>query len=366
MGLSAGCASISVKKVEPGKASVGLRYSLPKPFIQVVPQADGTVAVDVIYLPDTQNTYAINTWSFMSSYVYQVSLDQNGLLNAVEFKQNTSVVGQQVAATGGAVAAQAVNTRNAQLIAAQTLVDSAQTAVDNARSMRDQAQSKFNLLKANVPANSPDLLNAQIALSQAQAQLTDAEQNLSRARTSARAATTAVNTGTPVQSATLSPSSAGFGMPSWTQPPVYSISGSRGAVLFAIDDTIDAKTKQNAVKLRAQKIDPSDVGAQHEFRTTSIAGGSASLKPQDFGFTAGGTAVFFFSQNVAKISDQNLQTVAAPPKNVTSPPLAKLMADGRQVQLPLTNLAKGHYRLSVVFDYPDMRKGLADVTFSVE
>ena len=95
------CAYMTVSRVDldAEKPVSGLRYSLPKPFIQVVPQADGTVNVSVVYLPDSKNTYAIDTTSFMSSYAFQVSLDQNGLLNAVEFKQNTSAVGQQAAAT---------------------------------------------------------------------------------------------------------------------------------------------------------------------------------------------------------------------------------------------------------------------------
>ena len=186
------------------------------------------------------------------------------------------------------------------MLSAQTLVDSAQTAADTARSTRDQARAKFDLLKANLPPNSPDVLNAQVALAQAQAQLTDAEQNLMRARTSARAATTSTSAGTTIPGASLVGSTTGFGMPTWTQLPPYSISGSRGAVLLAIDDTVDEKTKENSVKLRAVRIDPKDTAAQHDFLTTNISGGPANLKRQNFGFTAGGTAAFFFSQDVLK------------------------------------------------------------------
>ena len=67
-----GCASIKVTKITPGNDATiqGIRYYLPKPFIQVTPQADGTMAVDVIYLPDKDHKYAINTSSHLSAFTF--------------------------------------------------------------------------------------------------------------------------------------------------------------------------------------------------------------------------------------------------------------------------------------------------------
>jgi hypothetical protein len=90
-----GCAGVTVTKVTSQNegAVKGMRYSLPKPFIQATPQADGTIAVDIVYLPDSNNTYAFDTYSYFSSYSFQVAPDRFGMLNAVEFKENTSAVG---------------------------------------------------------------------------------------------------------------------------------------------------------------------------------------------------------------------------------------------------------------------------------
>src|SRR5258708_40211062 len=90
-----GCASIKVTPVTKANASMvkGIHYYLPKPFIQVTPQADGTVVVDVIYLPDKDHEYAIHTSSQLSAFTFQASRDEKGLLSSVEYKASTSIVG---------------------------------------------------------------------------------------------------------------------------------------------------------------------------------------------------------------------------------------------------------------------------------
>src|SRR5262245_55324820 len=140
--VATGCANLTVTQVTGDRSSVsGLRYALPKPFIQVVPQPDGSVAVDVIYLPDHQNVYAVDAWSLFGAYTFQVALDQNGGISKLEFKQNTALVAQQAAATAGAATAQAVSIRSAQAVAAQSAVDTAQREFDEARSTFDVADA---------------------------------------------------------------------------------------------------------------------------------------------------------------------------------------------------------------------------------
>jgi hypothetical protein len=86
--LAGGCAEIKVTRVtiENDANAEGIRYALPKPFLQVSPRPDGTAAVDVIYLPDSSNVYAVDTWGWLSSSTFQVALDSGGLLSAMEFK----------------------------------------------------------------------------------------------------------------------------------------------------------------------------------------------------------------------------------------------------------------------------------------
>jgi hypothetical protein len=144
-----GCVDLTVEKVDKNdpksmKAN-GVRYSLPKPFIQVIPQKDDTINVSYVLLPDSEHTYAVRSWSFMSNYVYQVTVTQAGLLSAVEFKQDTSTVGQQLAASAAGVATQMYNIKLADQLATQTAVNTAQTAVDSARTAYDQARVLYDM-----------------------------------------------------------------------------------------------------------------------------------------------------------------------------------------------------------------------------
>src|ERR1700743_737459 len=97
--LLAGCSSnLDVKKVDIDhpEAAVGVTYYLPKPFLVASPQADGTVNFDVIYLPDKSHEYAIQPSSSLSAHTFQISRDEKGFLNSVEYKADTSMVGQQL------------------------------------------------------------------------------------------------------------------------------------------------------------------------------------------------------------------------------------------------------------------------------
>ena len=90
--LWSACAStqLTVRKVEDGaKEPNGVRYSLPKPFLLVTPSpsGDGSLKVDVIYLPDTSNTYAIDGRTKRGKYELSVNV-KDGLLSKVAWSQN--------------------------------------------------------------------------------------------------------------------------------------------------------------------------------------------------------------------------------------------------------------------------------------
>src|SRR5205814_3990913 len=65
--MLSGCTRLCVQKVpsDPAAASTvqGVRYSLPRTFLSLTPQADGTLTVEDSYLPDSQNTYAVQASS---------------------------------------------------------------------------------------------------------------------------------------------------------------------------------------------------------------------------------------------------------------------------------------------------------------
>lgn len=372
-----GCASMTVTKITPdnSKTVTGIRYSLPKPFIQVTPQADGTIAVDVLYLPDSNNTYAINTSSFMSTYTFQAALDQNGMLNAVEFKQNTSVVGQQVAASAGTAAAQMYSMKAAQLVATQTATNTAQASLDAARAARDAAQSQLDADTANnVQAN---INSDRAALAKAQAQYQDAQQVLDRARNTAQFASITATAGTPSSTSPLTPSSTGFTQSSWNTPAVYDLPENHGAVLFAVNEGM--RDGKPYLKLEAAKIDAKQ-DAQYDFETTKLALGPPRLGPDNVAIPRdGGPIKFTFSRSVYTIMSSIVIDTNTPPITKIANANAKLSDDKITVELGDTTvlgnikkLSPGKYYLQVGFTYdPDPRDpkkahlGTAEVAFIV-
>lgn len=73
------------------KDTTGIRYSLPAPHIFLNPQPDGTVVVEVRYLPDPQNTYSLNLSSYLSTATFKVEL-VDGMLTQVSLDSDSSKI----------------------------------------------------------------------------------------------------------------------------------------------------------------------------------------------------------------------------------------------------------------------------------
>ena len=73
------------------KDGAGIRYSLPAPHIFLNPQADGTITVEVKYLPDPNNTYTLNIDSYLSNTTFNVGLE-NGMLTSLALDSKSSEV----------------------------------------------------------------------------------------------------------------------------------------------------------------------------------------------------------------------------------------------------------------------------------
>jgi len=372
--LLAGCAVLTVTKVSRvDDTAPGLRYSLPKPFIQVVPQSDGTLSVGVVYLPDANHTYAISTSAYFATYAFQVVLEQGGFLSKIELKQNTAAVPQQAAATAGAMTAQAINLQSAQMAASQTAVDGAQSAVDEARTAVATADAKLRALEAQSSPPVDQLNSARSEFEQAKAKLRVKEDALRRAQTTARVVATQAQAGTPI---TTSAAALGTPLvpPTWTTPIVYPIAGDKGAVLFAVNEGVVAG--KPFVRLEAARIDGV---AQPQFKTTRIAAVSSTesaspqLTPKDKSFPRSGSAEFTFSAAIARITSQRLEVAptqeSAAASVVDNAPQAQYDATTKKVTLPLAALPKQRYKLSLFYEYSDAgatKKGDAFVHFIVE
>lgn len=191
--LSACVSTVHVDKVPNRKADVeGIRYHLPEVFLQATPNADGTLAVQFVYLPNPNEEYAIRSTSFLSNYTLQVKRTQSGLLEAVTFNTDSSAVAQQALSSAGAIRAAEINAEVAKAKTVATeekaAADKAKAAIDAANKARidaavavEVAQRKLGLLEGlvgtpNAPTNIKDqVLSAKLVVVEAEAKREAAE-----------------------------------------------------------------------------------------------------------------------------------------------------------------------------------------------
>src|SRR5258708_6022550 len=164
-----GCTQLTVKKVAPDSAASGIRYSLPKPFVQVTPQADGSVSADIVFLPDADNTYAIDADSYLSTHTLKVST-ANGLLTKLTWNADSSAVVAQGVQSAAAVAQQHQDALNKADTDQKSKIADAQKAVDDAQLAVDTAQADLALLLAG-GGSTDAILKAKLALQEAQLKL---------------------------------------------------------------------------------------------------------------------------------------------------------------------------------------------------
>lgn len=282
----AGCASLDVTQVtNDNKGTVkGVHYYLPKPFLQVTPQADGSIEVDVIYLPDKAHEYAIDTSSHLSDFTFQVSRDEKGLLNSVEYKASTSVVAQQLATSAGAAAAQQYNLSAVQQAAVQSQVNTAAANVDTANG---NLQAALAALASDQEMGVQSLAADRNAVAQAAAKLSAAQEALQRVRSTSQAVSTTVSAG-PVASTTEPSMGNTFGQPTWNTSTVASLPGRYAPVLLAINDTGDAvqlktitEDVPGSVSVTQEQLEGGvTLNAQPAFETVSLALGPPAISPK--------------------------------------------------------------------------------------
>lgn len=359
--LFTGCADLTVTKVtDTNKDTVeGIHYYLPKPFLQVTPQADGTVTADVIYLPDKSHEYVIASSSVLSSYTCQISRDEKGLLLAVEYKASTSTIGQQLAASAGATAAQAYTIDSAQLSAVQSQVNTAQASLDTANGTYQSAVAALQSDLSNGATNSVLIIDSN-AVAQAQVKVPIAEAALKRAQTSAQAVSSSISPSSP---ATTTGPTIGtiFGQPAWNTPVVYNLPSKFGPVLFAIDDKMDGSTETVSLDPVTNNMAGTGVGSVDELeagvstnaqRTFETSGSPApTIGPANQTFKLGDTnsVSFVFSQPILKLG--TVTVIPDPPAPIDQQPPHTLDPNNLVLYLNISKLKLGSFNIQVPFYY---------------
>lgn len=146
-----GCiTTMKVSSVKADASAKGFRYFLPKPYLLVTPKADGSVAVEKVFLPDPENEYAIDTAAYAASYKLSVQLDDHGLLKKIIWN------------TGSAESTKAALETVANLSKARIDVESARAKAEAEKA--GKAAEKREKLEAEVHGAELELATAEAEL----------------------------------------------------------------------------------------------------------------------------------------------------------------------------------------------------------
>jgi len=175
--LVTGCAfvcgcSTFVSGEKAGQGKQGIQYSLPIPVVRVTPQPDGTMDVQVEMLPDPDNTYVLQTSTFLSSYTLDV-VRENGMLKSVSLDAKADGVAQALAeARANLIKTRAEAEEKARETADKAAKEKA-GAIDAAKAELLVAQTKLKTLEAAPQGvvSAAAMLEAQVAVAVAQAKL---------------------------------------------------------------------------------------------------------------------------------------------------------------------------------------------------
>ncbi len=177
--------TVNVERIVPGsEVPPGIPYYLPAPFLKVTPAADGTVTVDIVYLPDPDRQYAVAARTVLAKYKLLVELDDYQLLKKVDLTGSSADVAEQVAKSAGETAKAAITAEQAERKAAkdkeEAVAKARKDAVDAARKAVEDAE--LALLKTPEGATPEerkksglDLLDEQATRDAAAAKLTALE-----------------------------------------------------------------------------------------------------------------------------------------------------------------------------------------------
>jgi hypothetical protein len=353
------CTTVKVVKAPYASSVKGVRYSLGKPYILVTPSSkgDGSYTVEVIYLPDQNQTYAVQTSTFLAKNVMEVSVDESGILKKIDWSTSSdATVAEGTKALGEIAKAQfernktlneeAVKEAEAKKKAAEDAVTALEEAIEQKKIDRKIAQQDVATLEATytgaerTPEIKEKIRQARLAVGRI-----DEEIKVLLARL-----TTAKGTAASL-SASFNDPGAGEEEKAW------------GPVLFEIEETYNKEKNTTSLALKAVTWDGKK--KQEKFNTISkvIAAPTAAKAPTitttgtiTKQFSTGGLAnvEITFSGDIEQI-DSN-QSVIISSTETTNPEFKKVnvsITDKRKATLTFkkADIPEGKYDINLVFSY---------------
>jgi hypothetical protein len=362
-----GCTTFDVKKVNPDTpaelAPQGVKYSLPKPFLQMTPSGDGSVTCNVVYLPDPDNTYAVSAESYMAAHTLELTLDSSGsgILTKVNFNPDTSAVASQAATSAGNVASAFETAATQRATAEQTKLATAEQAVLQAQATVEADQAKLDkIIQLNQAGANPKIDENQprIDLAVAEAALRSAQNALANLKFGSGNA----GGGGPMPAKAPPPPPPGQGkvQPNWVK--VY------GPVLYSITATPAGGVKLTPVPLK--KV------AQRQYYTTTRPSADATSAPPTISpitpvsLTGNPSPQFDITLSKSIIGISGFGLVLNPP--LPNPPVPqpapslKVLNGNKQIHVSITTPAAGFYTLEVKVKYLDSNNRQKDASTTVD
>lgn len=186
----ASCTQVTVKRIDPtGEGSEeGIRYSLPKPFILVTPSHDGSVAVEVMMMPDPDNTYAIASHSFLSTYALDIGVEK-GMLKRVGSKIDSTQVASDAIKASGAVTSEifkeqveAANTKKENLEKAQNTLEEKETTLKTEKKILEYLEKQLDKFREAHPGSSTEKWEEEINKKEIEVHKADIARNAAKAK----------------------------------------------------------------------------------------------------------------------------------------------------------------------------------------
>lgn len=163
--MLSGCSTFVRSQIATPQAE-GIQYSLPAPIIRVTPQPNGTMTVDVDYLPDPDNTYTLKTSSFLSSYTLDVQRE-NGMLKSVSLDAKSDAVAAAAVESAGNLVKARAEAAAKEVDAQATAAKEQAKAIDDAGLALAIAEAKVKTLEGSNGATDQQKLEARIAADEA-------------------------------------------------------------------------------------------------------------------------------------------------------------------------------------------------------
>lgn len=362
-----GCTSVTVRPVDSASPEVGIRYSLPKPVLHVTPSFDGSVNVEVIFIPDPENTYAISSYTVLAAHSLEVMVSK-GLLQKMGTVTDTTVVAADFVRAAGAVSGDVLKQEAVATEKRETNIAAARTALDTAETNLDAAEAKLAAMVKPEEIKTQEIVVAELKSRRDRAQvLLEREMKRLPSTVPTPGSFKASIQGSGITLEKLpAPTTAGDAAATMLAKTIGGAGKAKvwGALLYAVDEGVvgQGENQRPTVVLRPFEIRRLTSGQdglnesakkQQQFDTTSVP--TVQIPKRD---KTGVITVYLDDKNRGNfeikteypIAELGSQPFVLKPSSQKQPAVA-LESGGKTVRVDVSGMNAGQYKIVIKFKY---------------